>query len=797
MLHRGSLALLAATLTVGSVAYAQSKTFDHPAPPEGMEFEPIEDNPYFVQDEDDPRILHRAPGFENVGIDRGYIEKMIRGGTIDPAMMDEIDRLVPNPPVALPQAPEVLANPLAATVVNGNIIIIEGTEAIAPNTQNGRTFAHNGNGLNAVISQVWANLGDNYDFITVFTTFQDVATAAYYMPMRQDVTGLGECNFNTGETFGCVFDQLEAQMQGFVFMNSLQYWRNWDWNIDGTVHPIDDFNSNVYAVLGQEVGHRWGAGLRFVDPRTGSVSKELLGRDNSHWAAYVDSDASVMDGWDWVQEADGGFRLVDDMRRFSTLDLYAMGALPVGAARPFFFIDNAMFDTIPGVVGAQPVPADAALQLPSVDYLTEVGVNLTANGERVDLTVQDIVDAEGQRCPDPDHTQKTFKQAIVLITQPGQSASQVGSFVQELETVRTQWEEWWGIYTDRALTLCTDVAGACLHGEASLGEGVTEKEDGSDQIEPGDKIVLWVDVGAQGDDVRNAVIKTTLEGNGAEYAEVLESEISIGTVEDDEQRWVEIPIQLSPDYACGLTFSAQVTLESENAQTKHETYHIFPGYKKMFEWDFEDGDEGFEVNFDELDENSRGEMVHRDVALSCIMSPRTPERDATPGGGGGAWVTGSDGIELEGLTSLWSPEIDLTGTINPEVRFLYWIDGEPGAGKLTVRLSTGSSFTEAKVYEEPYHGWVMGRVVIDEVYEERPDSIYVLFEFEGNGKFEGAIDDVRVLDRYGQCAPFLGPCACMASTAGVGSGDADTGPPGSAFAIAALAVILLRRRRRR
>ena len=77
------------------------------------------------------------------------------------------------------------------------------------------------------------------------------------------------------------------------------------------MHPFDSFDQNVYAVLGQETAHRWGSALRFKDPRNGQVSKKLLGRDNSHWAAFVDTDASVMDGWDFRHEQKRDPRLAE------------------------------------------------------------------------------------------------------------------------------------------------------------------------------------------------------------------------------------------------------------------------------------------------------------------------------------------------------------------------------------------------------------------------------------------------------------------------------------------------------
>jgi MYXO-CTERM domain-containing protein len=109
-----------------------------------------------------------------------------------------------------------------------------------------------------------------------------------------------------------------------------------------------------------------------------------------------------------------------------------------------------------------------------------------------------------------------------------------------------------------------------------------------------------------------------------------------------------------------------------------------------------------------------------------------------------------------------------------------------------VLLSTGTTFKEAKIYDEPYHGWVGGRVVINEVFDEMPESIYVLFEFTGDGQVEGAIDDFRVLDRTGQCAAEFGLCSCDAT-----SGATPKGMPAGVFLTLGLVASFTLRRRRR
>ncbi len=751
---------------------------------------------YFVRDDDDPRVLHKSPAYLREGLGRDWFEKYAR----PPIAKEVLDRIeAAGHPMSgpMPERPSPsMLSPALATVLNGDVIVVEGTADLVITGENGLEFVHGYSGLQQIVNRVWSQLGDEYDFISVFTTFSDQSTAAYYLPLQQDTVGLGDCNTDPpagqpAESFGCEFSQLQegSVLQGFVFMNSLDSWAQWDRSYDGFAHALDDKDASVYAVLGQEIAHRWVAGLRFVDPRTKTVSKKLLGRDLSHWAAWVDTQASVLDGWDWEVEDDGEFKLVDDMANFSTLDLYAMGALPVAAAKPFFFIDDARYVPISGVVGNQMIPGDAVLQIPSVSYLAEIGVALRATGEQVDLTIQDIVDAEGNRCPDPDHAQKTFRQAVVLVTRPGQTAAQAANDVVELQTVMTTWEDWWSEKTGRALTLCTGLNSECVQAQASLGTSTVDIATGEVFIEPGTAATIRIPASATGDVVRNAVAHVKLTGNGAELAVISKTEIPVGDIAVGET--VEVPVKLTVDttYTCGYSTIVEVSLTSDNAATATERYRVFPGYEELFAATFDDGDDGFQVNPDGKDEVRAGELSRTDVETSCEMTRRTPERDASPGGRG-AFVTGVPG-DLDGLSSVWSPKagISLRDTSDPEIRFVYWLDGEPG-DSLKVSLSEDDNlYTEALTIEESAHDWTVAVVRIKDVFGGQiPKVLFARFEFEGHGHLEGGLDEVRVLDDAGACEKSVGFFGCSSV------------PPSGSSTLPALGALLvlgaLARRRR-
>jgi MYXO-CTERM domain-containing protein len=756
---------------------------------------PASENPYFVSDPHDPAVLHPAPAFLERGFDHGYVEHMARG-LVTKEMLEGM-RHPQELPVPL-RAGDFGGSPFAATSLRGNVFVIEGTsQMVVAGSQGGLRLTSNG--LFIAADAVLRALGDNFDFITVWNTFEDFDAAAFYLPMRNDVRGLGECNFNSGDTFGCVFDQTGGlQLQGLVYMNSVQSWRFWDEGFDGVVHPIDSFDSAVYSTLGQEIAHRWGAALRFVDPRSGAVSRKLLGRDRSHWAAWVDTDASVMDGWDWVDQG-GRFKIVNDMDRYSTLDLYTMGALPVAAARPFFFIDGAVFDERTtgqfrlGLDGVT-IPSDAVLGgargqfIPSASLMEAAGIDLGANGTRVDLTIQDVVDAEGNRCPDPDHTQKSFRQLFVLVTRPGQTIAQADRFASELETVAQTWEAWWSDRTANALTLCTNATSECEHAEATLGGGGFESEAG-DYIELGTTMTLKVTAGARGDGLKNARLVLSLDGSGAERARLEEDVIPVGNIAEDTD--VEIPVKISfnDDYKCSASTIVIAQLVSDNAQTVREDYRLFPGHATIFVDTFASGADEFVVNADGQDRARTGALERVNIELTCDMTKRTPERDMTPGTRG-AYVTGAT-TELDGDTSLWSPEINLRGTVDPILVFDFWLEGDEG-DTLRVQLSDdGEKFVDVFEEAQQIHGWGLARIRIAEAFDNKPpDSVVVRFLFAGKGRLEGAIDNFRIIDAEGRCRAIAqGFCGCSA--------DGGASPQASLLVLAGLFGLRAARRKQR
>src|SRR5262249_31689651 len=143
--------------------------------------------------------------------------------------------------------------------------------------------------------------------------------------------------------------------------------------------------NSTMGIMGQESGHRWLAFVRFGNTK----STALLGRDNAHWSFFFDSDASVMEGNDIRDNGDGSFTTTAGTGRYSQLDQYIMGFRHATDVGPLFYVMNPS-----GTTRTRSSPP-------------ETGV--TFRGTRVNLTINDIMAAEGSRLPDASTASKTFR----------------------------------------------------------------------------------------------------------------------------------------------------------------------------------------------------------------------------------------------------------------------------------------------------------------------------------------------------------------------------------------------------
>ena len=132
----------------------------------------------------------------------------------------------------------------------------------------------------------------------------------------------------------------------------------------------------------------------------------MLGRQFSHWSYYFNSEASFLEGNRIADHGSGAFRFetTETITGFSKLDLYLMGLLPPAEVPANFFVRNpSIFDNL-------------------FDEAHEPLAGIFFDGERVEVTIGDIIAAHGPRAPDHTVSQRNFRYAFILLKQEGEEA---------------------------------------------------------------------------------------------------------------------------------------------------------------------------------------------------------------------------------------------------------------------------------------------------------------------------------------------------------------------------------------
>ena len=201
---------------------------------------------------------------------------------------------------------------------------------------------------------------------------------------------------------------------------------------DGKIPPF------AYAMsqIGHEMGHRWSA---FVSAKVGGETIQL---GPTHWARGLQApvafpylrptEASAMGGGVWQDNFDGTYTQLDDdyyvpATGWSYLDLYLMGLASPAELPDFFILRNL------------------------------VAAGRAANGhpifkaDRVKVTIQDVIAAEGPRLPDTEKSQKQFNTGIVVIVEHGQKPSK--ELIERANGIRERWIDYWSVTTGRRSTM--------------------------------------------------------------------------------------------------------------------------------------------------------------------------------------------------------------------------------------------------------------------------------------------------------------------------------------------------------
>ena len=342
----------------------------------------------------------------------------------------------------------------------------------------------------ALAQEFYRTHGDEFDFQVMFTDFPfDLGGAlASEANIKNETEGLNLGTFDLSSIFGS-----QGELESFVVMNNIGlYWPDARKLVDP---PIDMFRSSggasilgppgadqfsrrarlmgtdangIYdrglnsamSVMGQEVGHRWGAYVPFVHPTKGISfdSFDLLGRDFAHWSFFFnvrvpasqfggDPRSSSLEGNAIIDfggplagfctgSGEGAFRtegheLVDG---YTNLDQYLLGLRRAEEVGSFWYVDEPRAATGQSLEGFR-----GRLAFEFFFFC----------GKRVNLTVANIqaFPGVGPRIPalgdeDDDGQGNDVKtMAFILLVEQGPPSSHA-SAISQVDNFRRTWQEY-------------------------------------------------------------------------------------------------------------------------------------------------------------------------------------------------------------------------------------------------------------------------------------------------------------------------------------------------------------------
>jgi hypothetical protein len=272
----------------------------------------------------------------------------------------------------------------------------------------------------AVARAFFREFADDYDHLIVFLDFPQSLGGAFAFEgtVKNDVHGLGQPVFDDSAQAGS-----RGRLRSFVQMGTLARYPD---------DPQAEFlgTNNTLDVLGQEAGHRWLSFLHFIDGN-GQASDALLGRDLSHWSFCHNSLASDMEGNEWQEAGGNRFTSVGATNRYSPLDQYAMGLIGADEVPPFYTVGDCSNPSGAPAVGA------------------------SIQGPRIDVTIDQIIAAEGPRVPDSRKAPHTFNMAFLLVSEAGRFPSDAS--IAKVDRIRAAWEPYFAAATDGNGSVRTEI----------------------------------------------------------------------------------------------------------------------------------------------------------------------------------------------------------------------------------------------------------------------------------------------------------------------------------------------------
>ncbi|MBI1788290.1 MAG: hypothetical protein HYR60_12170, partial [Acidobacteria bacterium] len=254
---------------------------------------------------------------------------------------------------------------------------------------------------------------DSYDYLVFFNNLGLGALSgavAFESTVRNSRGGYGDPPVDVGREYGS-----PSRLQAVMNMGHLgQY--PLDPNAFVPARRLS--RDTTLTIIGHEAGHLFLAYASIRDPAN-PRARPMLGFQNAHWAFTFNSEASLLEG-NRIRDNGPGttprFSTVAAAEGYAPLDQYLMGFRAPEEVPPTFLVAGA------GASFAFRQPQ------PGVDF----------DGERQDIRVEQVIEAEGRRTPDSTVSQRRYRFAFLLVVRQGSQPSQAD--LDQIETYRREFE---------------------------------------------------------------------------------------------------------------------------------------------------------------------------------------------------------------------------------------------------------------------------------------------------------------------------------------------------------------------
>lgn len=275
----------------------------------------------------------------------------------------------------------------------------------------------------------YATHDDAYDYLVIYNAAGVPASStavAYEVTARNHRTGYGDEVIDIGQEFGS-----PRRLQAVMNMGPLS-----QYPVDPGAHvaargPTAD---TPVTILGHEAGHLFLAFASIPDPAD-QHARPMLGRDGAHWAFTFNSEASLLEG-NRIQDNGPGasprFTTVANVQGYSPLDQYLMGFRAASEVPDTFAVLNS---------GQNPSRAP------------QNGISF--NGDRLKVTVDAVIAAEGRRTPDYTVAQRRFRLAFLLITPAGTTPT--AAQLAQVDAYRTAFEQTYPVFASNRAFIDTSL----------------------------------------------------------------------------------------------------------------------------------------------------------------------------------------------------------------------------------------------------------------------------------------------------------------------------------------------------